>query len=114
MNKYYVIQSFPHRHSQRIIHIPFFPPTKCLNPTELRENELSLKEARNNASAGIGILISIGRKIVAPDWQEHLNNTVLPYVMKELPRVHFRVQKSYALLLVASELVRNNSLYTCK
>lgn len=95
------------RHTQRIIHIPFLKPTNCPNATTLRENEMLLKDARKKASSGIGILISIGRKLVAPEWQSHLNNIILPFVTNELPHVHFRVQKSYALLLV-SKLVSYN------
>lgn len=73
--------------------------------TELRENEIRLKEARKNASSAIGILIAIGHRIASPDMQQHLSNITLPFVIGKIPHVHFRVQKSYALLLLVSQLV---------
>lgn len=84
----------------------FLKRTNCPNATTLRENEMLLKDARKKASSGIGMLISIGHKLVAPEWQSHLN--ILPFVTNELPHVHFRVQKSYALLLLVSKLVSYN------
>lgn len=93
------------RNSQRILHIPFFSPVRSPESTELRENEIRLKEARKNASSAIGILIAIGHRIASPDMQQHLSNITLPFVIGKIPHVHFRVQKSYALLLLVSQLL---------
>ena len=36
-----------------------------------------------------------------------LQNTHLPYIIQHMPSLHFRVQKCYALALIAVELVRS-------
>lgn len=78
---------------------------KVPTASHLRQNEILLKEARKNASSGIGTMISLGHTLVSCEVQSYLNTSVLPMVIEHLPDAHFRVQKCYALLLTAAKLV---------
>ena len=85
--------------------MPFFPPSKPVTPSDLRRQEMLLKEARGRASASIGEMISLGHQLLTPQVQTYMERTVLPLVIDKLPNLHFRVQKCYALLLTAAKLV---------
>ena len=67
-----------------------------------------LKEARIKASSSIGLMIALGHYLLSPEVQSQLDETILPVVIDHLPPVHFRVQKCYALLLMAAKLVSEN------
>ena len=93
------------RNTQRIIHIPFYPPRESPSPTLQVENEMKMRAARTMASASMGHIISLGKELVSADRQQHINANILPFVCKHLPTVHYRVQKCYALMLAVAELV---------
>lgn len=95
----------PCRNSQRILHVPFFSPTKPASPSDLRTQEMLLKQARVKASASIGVMIALGYRLLSPEVQEYLDRVVLPVVAEHLSTVHFRVQKCYALLLTSAQQV---------
>ena len=99
---------FHYRNSQRIVHIPFFAPTTSTSPSNLRRCEMQLKQARKDASASFGTLIALGESIMAEENQKYLDDTALPLVAASLPGLHFRVQKCYALLLIATKTVSAN------
>ena len=92
-----------------MLHIPFFAPEKPSSPMQLRKMEMMLKTARINASASIGVMISMGKMLLTTRVQEYLEQQLLPLVVQQLPNVHFRVQKCYALLLTAAKLVSYNT-----
>ncbi len=64
-----------------------------------------LKESRKNAASSIGLMIALGRSLLSKESQSNLNNKILPSVVQLLPELHFRVQKSYSLVLAAAKLV---------
>lgn len=101
---------FFYRHSQRILHIPFFSPIRSVSPMELRKSEMMLKKVRKNASSSIGSLIALGDQLLSSKSQRFLEKELLPVIVKKLHAVHFRVQKCYALLLTAAHLVSYNSV----
>lgn len=64
-----------------------------------------MKQARNAASASIGDIIALGEALVQEDTVHFYERKVLPFVQSELPGVHYRVQKCYALVLTVAKLV---------
>ena len=68
-----------------------------------------MKAARDRASAGIGRVISMGCDLMSPERQAHLQSTILSRICETLPQLHFGVQKCYALVLTATELVSYQS-----
>ena len=70
---------------------------------------MALKQARMNASASFGVMVSLGNAMKSEESQEYIDQVALPLVVDCLPLVHFRVQKCYALLLAAAKLVSASS-----
>ena len=66
---------------------------------------MKMRAARTMASASMGHIVLLGKKLVSVDRQRHINTKILPYICKHLPTVHYRVQKCYALMLAVAELV---------
>ena len=77
---------------------------------EMRDVETKLKDARRNASAATGHMIAVRCHLLSPEAQAYLTKAVLPFVSRNLPNVHFRVQKCSQLLLVCKivRLMNNN------
>ena len=92
------------RNAQRLLHIPFSTPS---SGNVSRANEMRLSEARQNASSSIGVMVAINRLIDSPLFRDVLDQRVLPYVEAKLPGLHFRLHKSYSLLLMITNVVRN-------
>ena len=85
-----------------------------------RANELQLLEARQNASSSIGVMVAMARLINSVQFRDVLDQKVLPYVEVKLPGLHFRLHKSYSLLLMITNVVRKcfpvsgyNYIHTC-
>ena len=96
---------YPCRNSQRILHIPFFSPSRPASPSDLRTQEMLLKQARVEASASICVMIALGYRLLSPEVQKYLDQVVLPVVTEHLSTVLFRMQKCYALLLTSAQQV---------
>ena len=94
-----------YRSAQRIVHIPFFAPSKPVSPSEHAKHEALLKEARSDASAAVGEIIRMGDHLVSASVQDHMKSQILPFVIQHTPSLHYRVQKCYALAQTAAELV---------
>ena len=77
---------------------------------------MQLSEARRSASSSIGVMVAMNRLINSSLFRDVLNWKVLPYVEAKLPGLHFRLHKSYSLLLMITYVVRNcfsiSGLYT--
>lgn len=77
---------------------------------------MQLSEARRNASSSIGVMVAMNRLIDSSLFRDVLDRKVLPYVEAKLPGLHFRLHKSYSLLLMVTNVVRNffsiSGLYT--
>lgn len=72
-----------------------------------------MKAAREQASAGIGCVISMGCDLLSAEKQAYIQSTILRRVSETLPELHFRVQKCYALVLTATEMVSVNRCTDC-
>ena len=68
-----------------------------------------LNKARDRASASIGEMVSLGHHLLTQQVQTYMEQTVLPIVIDQLPDLHFRVQKCYALLLTACRPIATSS-----
>lgn len=68
---------------------------------------MQLSEARRNASSSIGVMVAMNRLIDSSLFRDVLDQKVLPYVEAKLPGLHFRLHKSYSLLLMVTNVVRN-------
>ena len=79
-----------------------------MTPSGLRQQEMQLKKARDSASSSIGEMVSLGELLLTTQVQTYMEQAVLPLVIEQLPDLHFRVQKCYALLLTAAKLVGCN------
>ena len=107
-NEVHVMLIDMYRKSQRILHIPFFPPSCGPSPQKQLKYQAQLKQARKGASASVGLLIQLGSKLRAPSAQKELKD-MMPQICKRLPGVHLRVQNCYAQLLVVADLVSFNN-----
>ena len=97
---------YPCKNSQRFLHIPFFSPSRPASPSDLRIQEMLLKQARVEASASMCVMIALGYRLLSPEVQKYLDQVVLPVVTEHLRiNVRFRVQKCYALLLTSAQQV---------
>ena len=67
---------------------------------------MQLSEARRNASSSIGVMVAMNRLIDSSLFRDVLDRKVLPYVEAKLPGLHFRLHKSYSLLLMVTNVVR--------
>ena len=103
--------SFLIRNSQRIVHIPFDKPMTNYSPSRFKD-ETKLKKARSMASSSIGEVIDMGRVLMSKNAQDYLHQNVLPMVCEKLPKVHFRIQKCYALILTAAQVVSSFNTFT--
>lgn len=67
----------PCRNSQRILHIPFFPPKKSTSPAQLQRCEIMLKQARMDASASFGVMIAHGNSMMPEESQDYIDQVAL-------------------------------------
>ena len=68
---------------------------------------MQLSKARQSASSSIGVMVAMARLIDSSLFRDVLDRKVLPYVKAKLPGLHFRLHKSYSLLLMITDVVRN-------
>ena len=55
-------------------------------------------------------MVAMNRLINSAQFRKVLDQNVLPYVEAKLPGLHFRLHKSYSLLLMVTNVVRNGFL----
>lgn len=67
--------------------------------------EDDLKKTYQSASSSIGMLIGIGEKLKPSATQERINELYIPLATRALPGAHYRVHKSYALILAVNHQV---------
>lgn len=94
-----------YRCGERIVHIPFFSPSRETTSQELQKWEQELKLGRLENSACIGHLIAIGSELTSAARQQHINSEILPYVASHLHGLPYRLHSCYALLLAMAEMV---------
>ena len=68
---------------------------------------MQLSKARQSASSSIGVMVAMARLIDSSLFRDVLDRKVLPYVKAKLPGLNFRLHKSYSLLLMITNVVRN-------
>ena len=73
---------------------------------------MRLSEARQNASSSIGVIVAINRLIDSPLFRDVLDQRVLPYIEAKPSGMHFRLHKSYSLLLMLTNVVRKKINFT--
>lgn len=97
---------FVRRNAQRIVHVPFKAiESSVVNIQGHLEFEDSLSKARKESSGAIGYITSLATLLVSKSARNYTKKMLLPFVAKHLPSVHLRVQKCYALVIVAARLV---------
>lgn len=64
-----------------------------------------MRQMRSEASGAIGLIIRIGQELITERTRTALEDLFLPFVSSHLPDIHFRVHKSYALILSAAWIV---------
>lgn len=97
------------RCGERIVHIPYFSPSRESNGEDIRKWEQELKRGRLENSACIGHLIALESELISPARQEHINTELLPYVASHLQGFPYRLHSCYALLLAMAEMVQITS-----
>ena len=69
-------------------------------PTKQDELDTALKRAMIKASGAVGVMISLGKKLVS-DRQE-LMTVILPKVISIIPECIYRVQFSYSMVIYST------------
>lgn len=87
------------------MHIPFFPPDRALSPRRQLKLEGKLKKARSEASSSIGVMVGLGHRLKSQSVQRHTVKEIMPLIIKYMPSLHLRVQKSYGQILTAAKMV---------
>lgn len=90
-----------------MIHVPFFEVSSATSG-DRRILEEDLKKTYQSASSSVGMLIGIGEKLRSRATQKRINEQYIPLAGKALPGAHYRVHKSYALILAI-----NDEVHTC-
>ena len=67
--------------------------------------ERRLKGAMDAASAGVGVIIMMGRKLMSANVRRTEEESITPIVEKHLQGVSYRIVKCYSLILSAARLV---------
>ena len=93
------------------MHIPFWVINvdESLDRSTLEEE---LRMASEHASSSVGALISMGNVIESPEFYKQFHDKFMKLARTELPGLHYRVHKSYALLLSIAESVRDICILT--
>ena len=101
----YLMHGFYCRNAQRIVHIPFFPPTCSFSPSQNLELETQLKAAMEKSSACIGKLIELGERFSSARTTQQMEEKILPFVTEHLSCLPPRVIKGYSILMMMAKLV---------
>lgn len=64
-----------------------------------------MREASEKASGSVGLLISMGQVIASDEFGQMFRDHYIPFVIKELGSLSYRVQRSYALVLSITDEV---------
>ena len=96
------------RNAQRIVHIPFFEPLPVEDEAKQIHIEDSYHSCRNAASSSIGFIIGLKDRLLSPRSRSYIGELLLPFVSSNMPNVHHRTKKSYALVLLAAKLVSSS------
>lgn len=99
-----------YRNADRLIHVPFFKVEMETNYNHQKMEE-KLKKAMEVASSSVGIIIKYGETFKSPEFQQKIQQYI-SVVEEALPSSHYRVIKSYSLMLATTEQVGHHKITT--
>ena len=92
------------RNGVRMIHIPFGDVNVNMSQDRSQLEE-ELRQACEDASCSVGIMISMGGVLKSDDFNKRFHDYFIPLVRQHLTGMPYRVHKSYALLMGIAEEV---------